>query len=327
MTNAYLGISSVTGWFVLDKARFERACISKGIWAFKITSNSEVKDNEIHVAVYGYPTERMHDIGSWALDLADDEGLIWREGGELRVNEEPVILPPVSANLSPVDAPRFGFPLHWRVIEKVTDWIADHCEVLEVGGSIRRGKPDPKDVELIAIAKDTLWLTLDKMLAEGRFKKADYGGSTRWGQTYRGLEVDGMKVEVWTASPDTWGYIYWLRTGPGAANQYAVTRLWESSMRAQGGAIWYATDWEEIRKPVKGDKDKIEWRSSTKRQVSVKTEHDMFGLLNMPFLDPADRTEQAYRKALGGKGRTWGNPLPFLMDAPVAAVTAQARLF
>ena len=95
MANAYLGFSSRTGWVVLDKARFERACISKGIWVFKITSNPSAKDDELHIAVYGYDSERMHDIGRWALDFADDEGLIWRERGFLRVNEEPVILPPV----------------------------------------------------------------------------------------------------------------------------------------------------------------------------------------------------------------------------------------
>jgi hypothetical protein len=35
------------------------------------------------------------------------------------------------------------------------------------------------------------------------------------------------------------------------------------------------------------------------------------------YVEPAYRNEKVYRDALGGKGRTWGDPLKLLMGAPV----------
>ncbi len=196
----------------------------------------------------------------------------------------------------------------WGAIDKMTGLLGEHCERLAVGGSVRRGSSEPKDVELVVIPKPSLWPVLDGLVTAGVVGKADYGGKTRWGQLYRGVDVGGVKVEIFTATEATWGYIYWLRTGPGAAGQYVVSRLWDSPVRAQDGAIWYAPDWQMVGKA---------WVSKRRQQVRVADERDFFGLLNMPYVEPAYRNEKVYRDALGGKGRTWGDPLPFLMDAPV----------
>lgn len=339
MPNAYLGFSTARGWSVLDEATFEYSRKLPGVWSFKTFHFGKHwnKSDELHVVVHGVDRALLDDVSRRAVRFAREEALVQPDAaGVLRVDVEalaarlagqaaPVAAasptpaartfePELSRNLSPVAFPRSTGGKHWAAIDKVIGLLQDHCERLTVGGSVRRGEANPKDVELVVIPKPTLWPTLDMLVATGTFSKADYGGKPRWGQLYRGIDVDGVKVEIFTATRDTWGYIYWLRTGPGAAGQYVVSRLWDSQIRAQDGAIWYAPDWQRVKRG-----GKYTWISANRVQVSVKDERAFFGLLNMPYVEPSDRTEKVYRAALGAKGRTWGDPLPLLMSATDSA--------
>ena len=37
--------------------------------------------------------------------------------------------------------------------EKIADWLAPHCERIEIAGSVRRRRPNPNDVDLVVIPK------------------------------------------------------------------------------------------------------------------------------------------------------------------------------
>jgi DNA polymerase/3'-5' exonuclease PolX len=214
----------------------------------------------------------------------------------------------------------------WNAIEKVADLLAGHTEKFEVGGSVRRCSVQPKDSELVVIPKPTLLARLDALVRDGTVKKADYSGRARWGEVYRGLDVDGIKVEIFSATPDNWGYIFWLRTGPGDANQYAVSRLWGSNIRAQGGAIWYAPRWSKETKY-----GKVAWMADNRRQVRVADENAMFALMGMSYIIPRERRMEVYERRFEARSHRWGDPLPLLMDEPAAPVVAekldQPRLF
>lgn len=216
----------------------------------------------------------------------------------------------------------------WDAVEVVFSILKGHTERAAEAGSLRRGKVDPNDAEIVLIPKPTAWGALDTALAAGVIKKADYNGRTRWGEKHRGVEVNGVKVELFTATPDTWGYQYWLRTGPGDANQYIVSRMWASKIRAKDGAIWYADDWRQT--------ERREWFSPTRRQVRVAEEMVFFSLIGMSCVRPQDRRIEVYEKAIESISHRWGDPTPYLMDAPAkpaptAAVVedqpSQLRLF
>ena len=216
----------------------------------------------------------------------------------------------------------------WDAVDKVCDLIKGHYSRIEVAGSLRRCKINPKDGEIVVIPTATLWPRLDELVKAGTLAKAKYGlkETFRWdgkNAAYRGVDVDGLKVEIFCAKPETWGYIYWLRTGPGDANQYVMRQMAQSRIRAQGGAIWYAKDWRRD-----GDK----WVSQTKKQVNVPDERVFFGLLGMGYVPPQDRRIEIYENAMESAGHRWGDATPYLMDAPAESPVAaeqsnQPRLF
>lgn len=164
-----------------------------------------------------------------------------------------------------------------------------------VAGSIRRGKPEVKDAEIVVDPTEKFRAVTDAMLNIAGISKARYGNGnmTRWGEKYRGLEVAGFKVELFCATAANWGYILWLRTGPGDANQLAMLHMArKTQIRAIDGYLWGADEWTPVRKS-----SGIEWRSPDKQRLRVETELAMFALLGIRMMPPGERDEVAYQVA------------------------------
>lgn len=164
--------------------------------------------------------------------------------------------------------------------EALRDRLAEHATRVEIAGSLRRGKPMVKDVDLVALNPTPgFYEYLDGLIDSGKCRKAVYGESqkTAWGMKRRGLEFDGMKFEVYTADSDNWGYQFWLRTGPGEANTHIMTVLKrnESPLRFVDGYAY-----------LNGVK------------VPIRDEHTLFGLLGMPYVAPAERDAPLYWKLM-----------------------------
>jgi len=195
---------------------------------------------------------------------------------------------------------------------KLVALIRDKCERVEVAGSIRRGKAEVKDAELVVIPRGGLWSLLDNLVAHGTVSKALYGahGTTRWGDKYRGVLVDGVKVEIFAADAVNWGYQLWLRTGPGDANAHVMkwrsftqrTATWE----ANGGYIYDVASWTRL---------------------IVPDEATMFAILGTAYIPPHKRTLALY-ESIFKRGHQWGDvsmlaradakALPTVQPAPVA---------
>lgn len=168
--------------------------------------------------------------------------------------------------------------------EKLMNVIGDTCARIEVAGSLRRGKTQVHDVEVVVQPYPhrhlDLLARLDKMVILKQASKAVYGSGEqryRWGNKYRGLLIDNVRVEVFLADKHNWGYILWLRTGPGDANQYVMQQMLGAPYRARDG-YW----WKEGRK------------------LSVFDEAEMFRLLTGRdrVIPPAYRSIERYRQVL-----------------------------
>lgn len=193
--------------------------------------------------------------------------------------------------------------------------IRPYCLRLEIAGSIRRGKPEVKDAELVAIPGAGLLAFLDHLVEEGRIQKAEYGDSRshRWGPKYRGLIWQGLRVEIFLTDEASWGYIYWLRTGPGDGNQTLVTLLGthKAPIRVREGQVWTARAWTYNQK-------KKQWAGEDERRVHVPDEATWFGLLGLAFIPPGNRTDDLYQRVIQRRpGHQWGDPTPHLIQPPV----------
>lgn len=119
------------------------------------------------------------------------------------------------------------------------------CDRIEVAGSIRRGKPEPKDIELVAIPKqqNVDMFGMYKRHHEGiatacsRYKRIR--GSLIDGKYVRLELIDGTGVDLFFCTPRNWGYILALRTGSDRFNMALVERIKGNGYVCKEGAIWH----------------------------------------------------------------------------------------
>lgn len=163
------------------------------------------------------------------------------------------------------------------IVEAFAAMIRPACDRLEIAGSIRRELPTVKDGEVVVIPSPKLWPLLDGMVQDGAITKAVYGesGTHRWGEKYRGIVFWGLKIEIFATDKDNWGYVYWLRTGPGEANTFVMTWLKQRGqpIQAKEGYWW--------------------WQG---KRLRVPDEETMFALLGMHYIPPSIRSEDIYRQ-------------------------------
>lgn len=170
-----------------------------------------------------------------------------------------------------------------KVIEQIKPMLMGPADFY-VCGSYRRGKAFVGDLEIVALADDArgVLARLDLLEHEGMIQKARYkikktGKYTnRWGDRYRGFCLQGsdFKIEVFMANPNNFGFIQWLRTGPGDANHALMTWLYDTRLKFEGG---YATE------------------RATGRRIRTENEHRLFEMLGMPFVYPFGRDMNAYQ--------------------------------
>lgn len=79
------------------------------------------------------------------------------------------------------------------------------------------------------------------------------------------MMFEGIKCEIQLADQWNWGYIQWLRTGPGTANTYIMEfcSASRSPYRAKGGYWW------------RGDEC-----------LAIQTEQQLFEMLGMEYIAP-----------------------------------------
>lgn len=189
--------------------------------------------------------------------------------------------------------------------DALIDELKPLCAQVQIAGSLRRGKALVGDVEIVAVPHQagTVLARLDNWVMSKRITKALYGKETRWGQKYRGFVYEGVRFELFLADAHNFGYIYWLRTGPGESNHLVMQLLkWKAAPYSPDGGYW----WQDGRK------------------ISVPDEAELFRLLGMQHVVPVgNRSEYIYRTFMTGR---WVTPV-FVEETAPEPETTQGRLF
>lgn len=185
--------------------------------------------------------------------------------------------------------------------EQLRAALAPGCERIEVAGSIRRGKPNPKDIELVAIAKVIASPILDMfgspvgsnnenlldaqlagllVAGEWQFDQA----LKRNGPKYKRLRHTGSGIccDLFITTADSWGVIFTIRTGPGDFSKALVTRALNMGMKVDESRLWRVH------------------RDDSRTPIPTPTEQEFFAALRVPYLEPAERTMQAFQQGLMG---------------------------
>lgn len=155
--------------------------------------------------------------------------------------------------------------------------LAPGCERTLIAGSLRRGKPEVGDIELVVMPKVEASLDLfgaavgvhsllDDVLAELKTE-----GYTKNGERYKQFIWHGYSVDLFIATLDTWGCVATIRTGS------ADFTHWLVSPRRQGGGCPSHLKFSEGRIVENG------------KRLDTPEEADVFAALNQPWVEPAER--------------------------------------
>jgi DNA polymerase/3'-5' exonuclease PolX len=139
-----------------------------------------------------------------------------------------------------------------KLTEKVKEALSPGCERIQEAGSVRRHRPLVGDIEIVAIPKlipelpaqlsilgdppqmvSALDILLEKLVKEKpHFRRGDKNG-TLFKNFLIEYDDDGSEIglDLFLTTPEQWGYILALRTGPGEFNQAWVTQ------RRKGGLL------------------------------------------------------------------------------------------
>ena len=165
------------------------------------------------------------------------------------------------------------------IAQGIADALAPFCYRIAIAGSIRRRKPEPRDIEIVAIPKKTIVTDLigdqiDSINCEG-FSAIVNSFEHVKGDAVRGKYMQRVvhspagpvKLDLFTATPDNWGLIFAMRTGSADFSGKVLARGWVR-------AGYHSID-GQLTKDGAG--------------ILVAKEEDLFRLIGVPFVRPEDR--------------------------------------
>lgn len=125
------------------------------------------------------------------------------------------------------------------IAERLKDLLELACERIEIGGSIRRRKPDVGDIELVCIPKyvagvDQLDRQIRALLVQGVLDfRRNKLGSAVYGPKNKLLQHcdSGIGVDIFSTDDECWPVTLFVRTGGEKTNKEIASRALERSMR------------------------------------------------------------------------------------------------
>jgi DNA polymerase/3'-5' exonuclease PolX len=161
-----------------------------------------------------------------------------------------------------------------KIAEQLKSELLPYCDRIEIAGSIRRSKPEVKDIELVCITKKEQASLFDlpemmqpiKEFVDIVNKYERVKGSAIGKYTQRILP-EGIKLDLFTATKDNWGLIYAIRTGSADYSHYIL-----------------ATRWVKL-----GYISKNGFLHKDGKIIPVQEEQELFDLLKMPWIEPHKR--------------------------------------
>lgn len=173
----------------------------------------------------------------------------------------------------------------FSIASNLKSMMISHVSRVEIAGSIRRKKPEVKDVELVAIVHDYEGL-FNSLSSCGRFIKPGVPDIIDWqfkpGSKYVRMYLnEGVKLDLFIATPENWGCLFMMRTG-GAVGK--------DGNSFNGFVPGMFSRWKKL-----SGGGKMEGCLPTRPDGSFVTcpeEEDFFNLLDMNFVPPEERIDR-----------------------------------
>ncbi|HEV2173139.1 MAG TPA: hypothetical protein VGR71_06215 [Nitrospira sp.] len=181
------------------------------------------------------------------------------------------------------------------------------CHVCAVAGSVRREKPEVRDLEIVAVprwyrravpARPEAGEERINALYEAMIRHAA-AGAIRWikpatseihdwplkpdGKYWRGLLPTGVKLDLFLASRGNFGLIMLIRTGSAAFSKTAMVGARRIGRVVAGGHVYAVT-----HDPAEGA---VTSEGAIGDEIPTPTEEAAFRALGIVWVEPRDRTD------------------------------------
>jgi DNA polymerase/3'-5' exonuclease PolX len=168
--------------------------------------------------------------------------------------------------------------------EEIRDFLLPVCERIEIAGSLRRGKPDVGDIELVCISRTIVFEDMFRvkqppeslLLNSWLLDAAKMGKLIKGGDHYRQYQLDLCNLDLFITTPEQWGVIFMMRTGSADFSRRMVTPrshggFMPSNMHVKDGRIW---------------------ASNINYPFETPEENNLFALYRMQFIKPENREKE-----------------------------------
>lgn len=119
------------------------------------------------------------------------------------------------------------------VAERVVAVLKPHCKRIEIAGSIRRKKTEVGDIEVVYIPKMSDMYKLVSIIDKWYKKKGDAFGK----YTQRLIEPEGIKLDLFRATEENWGFIFAIRTGSAEYSKHLADAWVKAGYRGEKGML------------------------------------------------------------------------------------------
>lgn len=159
--------------------------------------------------------------------------------------------------------------------------LAPACERILIAGSIRRRTSEVGDIELVAQPKMEAELDMfgfpasERSLLDDALTELRTEGYTKNGERYKQFIYEGVTVDLFIATRETWGAVATIRTGSADFTHWLVTSRRHgggcpAGLKVSGARVVYEHGGEPL---------------------DTSTEELFFAALEQPWVEPVDRVE------------------------------------
>lgn len=153
-----------------------------------------------------------------------------------------------------------------QIAERVKQELEPHCERIEIAGSIRRKKPEVKDIEIVAIPKPYGVGLLKSGIAVVVDKWKKIKGELPCRYTQRILP-EGINLDLFFTTEKNWGLILAIRTGSAEYSHKVLATSWvNAGYKSVNGML-----------------------TKNHQEVEVREEEDLFKLIGIKYITPEER--------------------------------------
>lgn len=166
-----------------------------------------------------------------------------------------------------------------KIAQKYVALLAPYCERLEIAGSVRRKKPEVKDIEIVCIPMQEIVIEKSEDLFDeskhnyqvhrefvGAVNRLEKIKGEPTGKYTQRLLPEGINLDLFIANKDNWGYILAIRIGPDGYSKYLADTWVRQGYRGIDGTL-----------------------TKNGKPIPVPEENDLFRLLGLEYVEPEYR--------------------------------------